>query len=473
MRSVTSAYAGPSAGCSALRYSLRMVTLAWVFGSAWATITGGAALTKYAQVLGLPKFGFGLLAALPYMGALLQFPASWFVERYGHRKRLLVVAGIIHRAVWFGVAAIPWVLPDANWWPSLLVLIGLSSLAGHIATPAVLAWFADIVPGRIRGRYFSRRSQAGQLVALGVTLAMGFLLDHSRLGGDTAVLRVVSIAFALAAACGVMDFLTLTPVPDPRSTTPNPRLGLAALLRGPLASREFRIYLGYSATLTFAVAYVGQFIWLYLFDVVGMSVTQANLLNVVIPLGAALACYPFWGRLIDRVGRRPVLLICGILIVNGASGWVFVAKGHWYWGYASTLLATMAWPGVDLANFSLLLGMKDASGRRSVGGAFIAINSMVSALAGALSGVFGGVLAEWLGDWQGSVCGWPLTFHGVLFIVSAVLRVLALVWVLRMHDAGSRGCAAAGRAVWCELARPWRHMAGVRQRRLAHGGEPV
>ena len=48
-----------------LRKSMSLVILAWVFGSAWAAATGGAALTRFAQGLGASEFQFGLLAALP------------------------------------------------------------------------------------------------------------------------------------------------------------------------------------------------------------------------------------------------------------------------------------------------------------------------------------------------------------------------------------------------------------------------
>ena len=86
------------------RSSLRLVTLAWVFGAAWMYITTGAALTRFAQWLDMPKFGFGLLAALPFAGALSQLPASYMVERYGGRKRTFLIAGIIHRALWLAIA---------------------------------------------------------------------------------------------------------------------------------------------------------------------------------------------------------------------------------------------------------------------------------------------------------------------------------------------------------------------------------
>ena len=417
-----------------LRSSLRMVTIAWLFGAAWMYITTGATQTRYAKLLHMPEFGFGLMAAVPYLTALAQLPASFFIERYGYRKLLFLWAGVIHRALWLVVAAIPWLVPQESAWGALLGVLGLSALAAQVATPAVLAWFADIIPRRIRGRYLSRRAQVGQVAGVVVTLLTGYSLDLSGALGDRALLRTISFAFAVAAVSGVLDFVCLVPVPDPRPHHPHPGLRLWTLLRQPLANREFRLYLGFNATLIFAIGFIGQFVWLYVFDVVGFSNTHANLLLVVIPLLVAMLSYPFWGRVMDRVGRRPVLLVAGFLIVHGAVGWIFVTKTNWWVGYITVLLATWAWPGVELANLNFLLGMSESKQGRGLGSAYVAITSVVVAIAGTLSGLFGGAVAHALEGWRGTLLGWPLTYHGVLFLVSAALRLASLGWVVAMRE---------------------------------------
>jgi hypothetical protein len=59
---------------------MSLVTLAWVFGSAWAAATDGAALTRFAQGLGATQFQFGLL------DALLSVPAGLWPGHTGRRK---------------------------------------------------------------------------------------------------------------------------------------------------------------------------------------------------------------------------------------------------------------------------------------------------------------------------------------------------------------------------------------------------
>ena len=68
------------------------------------------------------------------------------------------------------------------------------------------------------------------------------------------------------------------------------------------------------------------------------------------------------------------------------------------------------------------------------GSAYVAINSAACAVAGILSGLFGGAVAQALGDWRTTILGYPLTYHGVLFIISSVLRLAAVGWLIGFQD---------------------------------------
>lgn len=432
---------------SDLKHTLRFMTLAWVFGGAWLYITTGAALTRFAQWLDMPMFGFGILAALPFAGGLFQLPASYWVERYGGRKRSFLIAGIFHRLLWFVIAFIPWWVTGQRGWVALLCIFGVSSAAANLAAPTVLAWLADLVPGRIRGRYFSRRLQVGQSVGLLATVVIGYALDQANALGEPTLLNTLIMALCVSAVCGVMDFVLLACIHDPPAHEPNPRLTLMGLVRGPLADSNFRRFLGFTATMTFAIGFISQFIWLYVFDVVGMSNMQANMMLVAVPLLVQMITYPLWGRLMDRLGRRPMLIIAGILVVNGASAWILVTRDHVWLGYTAVLLTAAAWPGIELGNLNVLLHLSQSERRGRGNSAFVAINSVVIAISGVASGLFGGAVAEWLETWQGSLFGWPITYHGVLFLISAALRMVAVGWLLTLHEPGAVGTRTAIRYV--------------------------
>src|SRR3954470_21943983 len=74
------------AGPAALRQTLELVTLTWVFGAVWNTTVTGAPLTRFAAELHASPWQFGLLTAMPFIGSLLSLPASLLIERTGARK---------------------------------------------------------------------------------------------------------------------------------------------------------------------------------------------------------------------------------------------------------------------------------------------------------------------------------------------------------------------------------------------------
>lgn len=446
------------------------VTTAWVFGAAWMYTTGvGAAPTRYGRLLGMSDFQFGLLAALLSASAALQLPASYFVERYGFRKSVLLVAGIIHRALWLAIALVPWLLPRAWWWPGLVLCMTASASFSNIATPGVLSWFADLIPERVRGRYFSRRAQIGQFVGLAMTLIVGEVLDLASPLGDEMLRRTISLLFAAAALSGVADFATLTRVPDTKHRA-DPSLSFWRLVAIPWRDRNFRWFVGFSATLNFGLIYVGQYIWLYVFDVVGMTNRQANLLLMIVPILLGLVSYPVWGRIVDRWGCKATLIVAGVLISHGAAAWIFVTPDTWWVGYSAALVAMAAWPGVDLASFSLLLRMGGSEDGRRQGSAYIAANSLVVAGAGLLSGLFGGAMANLFGRWQGSLFGWPMTYHGLLFLISGALRLLSLAWLIGLKEPQAGSTLTAVRYIVGALYSNMQHAVYMPVRRLLRFG---
>jgi len=425
-----------------VREAMWRLRVAWMFGAACMHITTGVALNLYAtQVMRMDLFWLGVLGALPLMGAVTALPTSYFLARFGHRKRIFLIAGIAYRSMWVPIALIPWVLPQAWWWRALLVLHALASLATHVMSPAVLSWFADVIPARVRGRFFSVWSQGGAIVGLLVGQFVAWLLDHAM--SQEALTRTISVAFAAAAVLGVIDFLWLLPIPDVGHKA-NPRITLRELFREPLADRSFRCYLGFSATRILSIGFLGQYIWLYLFEVVRVTRSTANVMVVVMPMLVAILVVRAWGRLVDRWGCKPTLLVGTVLVLHGAAAWVFVTPEHPWGGYAGVLVSVAAWSGVEVASFNLMLRMSASHGGRRQGSAYLALNSVTIAAAAALSGVLGGTVANWLGrDWSGSLLGLPLTYHGVLFLISSGLRFLALPWLILLQEPEARPTWAA------------------------------
>jgi len=434
-------------GRPSVRNSLRDVVLAWVFGAMWLHVSTGAVVTRFAKQLHMTEFGYGLMAAIPYACALIQLPASYLIERFGHHKSVFITAGILHRGTWIAMAAVPWLVDQAWWWPAFLWLLFVSFAFSHVATPVWFAWMSALVPARIRGRYFSRRNQIGQFVGLGVTLLTGWLMDQATPRGADAVLKTVAVILGVGGVMGMLDFILFLPVPPPPHRDEDP-LSFLQLCREPLRNRNFRRFLWFTGVLTFGMGYIAPFVWLYMFDEVGLTNTQANLLITIIPLIITMSCLPLWGRLVDRFGRKSILVVTTLFVINGATAWLFVQRGNWWPGYLVVFMATIAWPGLDLAIFNVLLDLNEEGRARRCGMAYSALHSVTVACCGMLSGLFGGQLAHWLADWRTVLWGIPLSYHAVLFGVSALIRFIALFFVLRLEDEPRAAPRVAVRQSW-------------------------
>ena len=171
-----------------LRRSLAAGTLAWMFGNVWFAAISGSAFTLFVKGMAASPFQFGLLTSLQYLAALVSIPASLLIERSGRRTRFFFWGHYFQRGMWFVLALAPlWVMSryGVSAAPVALdlfvPLLFLMYAGGAVGGPAWVSWMADVVPERVRGRYFSRRRQWSVLTALPAAWFTGWLLD--RYGG--------------------------------------------------------------------------------------------------------------------------------------------------------------------------------------------------------------------------------------------------------------------------------------------------
>jgi MFS family permease len=451
-RSVEAVEAGELGG-RPLRRAMALVTVSWVFGSVWATAIGGAPFSLFARYLGASEFQIGVLAALPFLASLVSMPASVLTEKTGARKQIFLGGLYLQRALWFPIALIPlWLFHRGSTGSSgmavavFMLLILLMHSVGAIGGPGWLSWMADIVPERVRGKYFSRRRQWGILSAIPTALAVGWLLDHlvpmhGSAPDPNGTLRWCAIIFMCSAVFGIVDIHMFQYVPDvpmePRRSVP-----MRKLLSGPLRDKQFLWFAAFVATLTFAVSFMGQFVTFYLIDKVGVTGTGIQLMLLVAPMVAQLLVLPVWGHAVDRMGKKPVLAIASLGLVPVGLGWCFMGPGSYWLGYVLSIAGAALWTGVEVANLNFVLEFSGSDNGENGGSSYVAVNSVIINIAGCAGGLASGIIAKYLKDWHWEP-GIPgiasVGFYEVLFALSGFLRLAAAVLFLPHmveHNAG-------------------------------------
>ena len=498
-----------------LRKSLRLVTIAWMYGIVWMSCTTGSHVKIYARMLGFNDFLFGLLTAIPFIAGVGQLLAAVLIERSGLKKYQFLECGTAHRLSWLAVAAIPLALPVPSRWAvaAMLGVMAVSWFMASLASPACMTWLGDLVPRRIRGRYFASRFMYARPIQITVVMVLGIVLntfaDASKpesKGAQPVLMWVICGIFAVAAVFGATDILLFRKVrevvrcrPDgvaspafefdePAPDWWNPlsvpgyawRLVAAAfrqLVRDPLRNRVFRNYVGYSTTLAFGVAVPGWFFWLNAMENLRFSPLAVNTLFLVISPVLGLIGAKWWGKALDRWGRKPVLVVATVGTWLSVMPWFFATYGtpsprfvadavNWLCARAGELAGIrgfvllgpgapvgaylisifaavfggIAWTGVQLAQNNVTLSFADTAARSK----YVAASSVMISLGGALGGALGGFVA-WLLGHIASSCGMPVVdvgpFHWnqwhATFAISWVTRMFSVLWLLRMHDPGA------------------------------------
>lgn len=425
-----------------LRASMQSVTWAWCFGAVFYALSAGAALTVFARSLGASTAAFGVLASLPYLAMLIQVPASYLVEALHRRKPYFLATAYAQRVLWILVAAVPWVcgwLGSTGQVTVLVVLVAGACVLGACAAPAWHSWLSMLVPERVRGRYLARRMTIGLLLSMPAVLVVGGLLDWASAYGTTPVLAVCSLVLAAAAVCGVMDIRVIDRrVEEPAKPPEQTRLSLRAVVTQPLADAGFRRYLLYTAAINCSIGMLNGYIWLYVLEELGAAKSVASLMLLVCPSLGLLVATNAWGRLTDRHGCKATLLTASALTLLLPAAWLTVRPGLILTGFALTFLGGVGWAGVQAANTNIVLAYSQRTGRST----YSATWSMVSAL-GVAAGAGISLAIVLAFEHTGlTVAGLHLSFYGVQFVASNLVRIVAICVLLpRIEDLQAKPAA--------------------------------
>lgn len=158
---------------------LRMVIWDGLASETMVSLTGGAFLVALALLLGANNIQIGLLAALPMLANLFQILSVMLVQRYQNR-RAIAVYGIVLGRIPLVVLGGLILLNDATSVGTFIFFLLIHHLFSSISGLSWNSWMKDMIPERILGTYFSRRSSYTQTLNVGLSVLLALLLDFIR-----------------------------------------------------------------------------------------------------------------------------------------------------------------------------------------------------------------------------------------------------------------------------------------------------
>jgi MFS family permease len=352
-------------------------------------------LPLYARDLGAGPEFIGLVAgASTLTGVLLKLPAGAISDAVGRRAVLLTAAAVF--------ALTPFAYPLVPSLGALLLLRFVHGSATALFGPTAAASLSDLAPADQRGRWlgtYSAIQGGGQ--AAGPVIA-GLLLASSG----------YATTFLAAGAIGIVAWLLIwTGVPRVPAPTAMSRAAVVAAVRHVLADRRIALT---------SLAQAGQFVLhgltsaflpIYAVEHIGLDAAEVGLLFGAQML-TTIASRPVFGRLSDRVGRRPMIVIG--LATSAIAVWMLPLAAT----FAPLLMfAAIYGGGLAVTTSSTAALITDLSDRSRYGAAHGLFGTIFD-VGDALGPIAGGVVAARL--------GYSATFQ----IAGAAVAMLAILFAV-------------------------------------------
>lgn len=312
--------------------------------------------------------------------------------------------------------------------PVLLIALMLFHACANLILPHWRAWMGQLVPDKIRGRFFSRRTRIAMMTSFLTFILGGLLLSGSEHIGHTWI--GFFILFTLASVGRGMSTTLLSKMHDDATLpTHGDRRSLrkmVAHLFSLLADRDFRRFSLFIAGMQCFVALSGPFFAVYMLRDLNFTYFQFAL-NTGTSIFTQFLMLPVWGKVCDRKGNRYVMAVCGSLVPILPVLWLFSD----FYGYLMCVqvVAGISWSGYTLATSNYLYDQKP---RDLHFASYAAISAAMVALAVFVGALAGGYIIDWIPQ---SISLSGLSIHiarpiVVIFILSTILRIAVALWYL-------------------------------------------
>ncbi|HWB01102.1 MAG TPA: MFS transporter, partial [Pirellulales bacterium] len=373
--------------------------LGYCSGALWSIgngLTSGSLITYLAIDLGAKGVGVSLVLAIQATVGTLRVFAPPLIDWFGGARRACLTLTLASYAV---IVALPVAtlgnspLRQLDPVPTLITILCVHQLLEHLGAVALWTWWADLVPRRIRGRFFARRNMWQLAVLVPAVWASGKFVDYWKLHHADAAMVGYGIVTAAGACFLLGSLIPLFKLPERlgpfgrtmASTRPisAPWAGASAVA-STFRTPAFRRVLAFGAWFSIANGLTQAAQNIYPKTVLEITLAQQAMLVVAMRLGQVgySACV---GPFSDRYGNRPALIISQALQAAGILFFCAATPAHPQWFYGAWILWS-AFAGLNICIPSLLLKIAPCGQTSAYVGAYFGITGLLYAAATVVGG---------------------------------------------------------------------------------------
>jgi MFS family permease len=323
---------------SSLKYSI-------LDGSAWSAMMGLTQnyITPYALQLKATNTQISWLSAIPaLLTAIAQLFSPNLQDKAGTRKGLILPMVFLNGLMFVPILLVPFVFKTNQvWW--LMAFITVSNVAGAVINPAWGSMMADLVPMRIRGKFFGNRGMINGFIMLVFSFIAGGILTVFDAANN---FYGYVIIFAAALGFRMMSWFFLTRQYEPvQRAGKDDSPGMGALFKQ-IGSSPLGKFILFIILIDFSVSMSGPYFAVYMrsslnfgyipFTLVCSSSAVANMIFL-----------HYWGKRADTAGNLRIIKITSMLMPIVPVLWL--GSTNVVYLMAANMFSGFVWAGYSLS----------------------------------------------------------------------------------------------------------------------------
>lgn len=385
--------------------------------------------------LGATSSQLGILIGIVQLSTLFNLLGIVAYGKLNTRKAYFIIFHVIHRLLGVLLAVISFYVARTGNNNNAIKIIflgsGISWLLSNSSSAGWWSWMADLIPDKIRATFFGQRSSIMNIVNIIWFMGSTVVLDTWT---NVNIFIVYGVIFSIAAISGLADILVFIFVPEPVQTDKE-KLSLVNFME-PLKEKNFIIFSVGVGIAVFAVNVFAPFTAPYITakDAIGAPNTWLGIMFVISQLTWILVS-PSWGLIMDRFGRKPVLMI-GCLSAFANLFYIILTPTNYTFilpliAISTGLLAPALWDGIN----QMMLSLTPTKNRT----AFVAWNMTIVGLVSAGGAFLGGKLKDGTEGIDIKLFGiFKLTNIHIILFVSLLLIIVSLIVLASVKENKSR-----------------------------------
>ena len=433
---------------SEVQKGLKMVIWDGLTAEVMTSFTEGAFLIALAILLGANNLQIGLLAALPMFTNVFQLLSIWLVRKYNNRRAVAVYCAFLARIPLIIIGCmVLWLSSESV--NMLLFFLFFYYFFGSIAGPSWNSWMKDMVPEKMLGEYFSRRSKYTQILNIVLSISLAIVLDFVKDSYPEYELTAYAVFFLVAGTIGIIGGLLLSKAPEPQSYLSN--ANIIALFKQPLKNDNFRRLLVFNSMWVLALNIATPFFIVFMMKSMGLPISYIIILATISQLFSILTLR-MWGTFSDRYSNKSIISISAPIYILCIIAWCFVGIYSQLYLNVALLVVIHIFSGIATAGINLStanIGLKLAPKEDAI--VYLSVKNIVTAVFSSLGPLIGGLLADFFvnrsliisAQWISPVSFFNKTVRLVslhewsfLFLIGALLAIFALNLLNRVKEVG-------------------------------------